>query len=349
MTPLHSQDPFEGFTDTTRPAPRYLTLLESGELARRVEQALDELERCQVCPRDCGVDRLHAVRPSTPPDATSTPGGAPAKRVVPSHIPPGTACFTGRHARVASSHPHFGEENCLRGTQGSGTVFFSFCNLRCVFCQNWDISQIGGGVELDAQQLAGRMLELQQRGCHNINWVTPEHVVPQALEALLLAAERGLRLPLVYNTSAYDSLGSLKLLDGVVDVYMPDFKVWDRDTAKRQLKAAEYVEVARGTIAEMHRQVGPLRVGPDGLATQGVLVRHLVMPDAQEEARQIFGYLAREVSPDTYLNVMGQYYPAGAIPDPKHPTLERHVRPDEVARAREAAVEEGLWRFDQRR
>jgi putative pyruvate formate lyase activating enzyme len=343
-------DPFEGFTDATPPPPRYLALLESGELARRVEQGLDELASCQVCPRDCGVDRLHATKPDSPSDGSGPSSETrPTRRIVPDHIPPGTACFTGRHARVASSHPHFGEEDCLRGTRGSGTVFFSFCNLRCVFCQNWDISQLGGGIELDAQQLAGRMLDLQRQGCHNINWVTPEHVVPQALEALWVAAERGLRLPIVYNTSAYDSLGSLQLLDGVVDLYMPDFKVWDTATAKRQLKAADYVEVARGTVAEMHRQVGPLRVGPDGMATTGVLVRHLVMPEAHQEARHIFRFLAGEVSTDTYVNVMGQYYPAGSIPHPKHPALDRHVHTTEVGAALEAAGEEGLWRFDHRR
>jgi len=338
------RDPFDGFTDPRPPPPRYLALLASGELRRRVEAALDELASCRVCPRNCEVDRLNATETAKP-----TPAGRPGKRVVPGHIPPGTACFTGRHARVASSHPHFGEEDCLRGVRGSGTVFFSFCNLRCVFCQNWDISQLGGGVELDANQLAGRMLDLQRQGCHNINWVTPEHVVPQALEALLVAAERGLKLPIVYNTSAYDSLGSLRLLDGVVDVYMPDFKVWDPATAKRQLKAPDYVEVAKRTVAEMHRQVGPLRVGPDGMATTGVLVRHLVMPDALDEARQVFRFLAREVGTDTYVNVMGQYYPAGSIPSPKHPALDRHVRSGEVGSALAAASEEGLWRFDRRR
>ena len=336
-------DPFEGFTDTERPAPRYLALLESGELARRVERGLDELASCRLCPRDCQVDRLHAVTGAPSPEP-----GRPTRRVVPGHIPPGTACFTGRHARVASACPHFGEEDCLRGTRGSGTVFFSFCNLRCVFCQNWDISQLGGGVELSAEQLAGRMLDLQRQGCHNINWVTPEHVVPQALEGLRLAAERGMRLPIVYNTSAYDSLGSLALLDGVVDVYMPDFKVWGEDTAKRQLKAQDYVAVAQQTIAEMHRQVGPLRVGPDGVATTGTLVRHLVMPGQSAQARQIFRYLAREVSLDTYVNVMGQYYPAGSIPSPRHPDLDRCVGPDEVTEAIGAATEEGLWRFDRR-
>jgi putative pyruvate formate lyase activating enzyme len=335
-------DPFEGFTDTERPEPRYLALWRSGELAERVAQAIADLERCQACPRGCQVDRLHAV--PTAPSQRPEPGQR--KRSVATHIAPGTACFTGRYARVATAYPHFGEEACLKGTQGSGTIFFSFCNLRCVFCQNWDISQVGGGEEMSAERLAGRMLDLQRQGCHNINWVTPEHVVPQALEALLIAIEGGLRLPIVYNTSGYDAMESLALLDGVIDVYMPDFKVWTESTAKEQLKAADYAQVATETIAEMHRQVGPLHIGPDGLATRGLLVRHLVMPGQLDEARAIFRYLAERVSTDTYVNVMAQYYPAGSVPSPRHPSLGERVPPVDVNDATEAALTAGLWRLD---
>ncbi len=337
-----------------RPEPAYSSLARSGELARRVERALDELRACRVCPRHCETDRLSALPPDVARRAMLRPvaraGRAPG-REVPDHIPKGTACFTGRYARVSSSFPHFGEEDCLRGTRGSGTIFFSFCNLRCVFCQNWETSQAGLGVELTAHELAGRMLELQSRGCHNINLVTPEHVVPQALEALNIAAGAGLRLPLVYNTSAYDSAASLALLDGVVDIYMPDFKLWDPDEAHRLLKAADYPEVARRAVAEMHRQVGPLVVDADGLAVRGVLVRHLVMPGVGvEDARRIYRYLATEVSPDTYVNVMGQYYPAGSVTDDanRHPDIARKLAHDELAAARTAAREEGLWRLDLR-
>jgi len=334
--------PFEGFTDAERPEPRYLALWRSGELAERVSKAIADLERCRACPRDCEVDRLHAI--PTAPAAPAPPGQR--KRSVADHIAPGTVCFTGRYARVATAYPHFGEEACLKGTKGSGTIFFSFCNLRCVFCQNWDISQIGGGEEMSPERLAGRMLDLQRQGCHNINWVTPEHVVPQVLEALLIAVEQGLRLPIVYNTSGYDAMESLALLDGVVDIYMPDFKMWNPDTAKDQLKASDYAEVAQRTIAEMHRQVGPLRVGPDGLATRGLLVRHLVMPGQLDQARAIFRYLAASVSADTYVNVMAQYYPAGSVPSPRHPRLGERVAPVEIDQATEAAIHAGLWRLD---
>src|SRR5690606_32486816 len=217
--------------------PAYLRLHRSGELARRVEQALAHLADCHVCPRNCGVNRLENKK---------------------------ATCKSGRYARVVSHFPHFGEEDCLRGWRGSGTIFFGWCNLRCVFCQNFDISQQDSGVEVTPLELAAMMLELQDSGCHNINFVTPEHVVPQVLEGLLVAVEAGLRLPIVYNTSAYDSLESLRLLDGVVDIYMPDFKFWDSGLALRYLKAKDYPQVARQVIREMHRQVGDLKFDEQG-------------------------------------------------------------------------------------
>jgi putative pyruvate formate lyase activating enzyme len=341
----------ERFMVAARPEPAYLALLRSGELERRARRAVKELESCTVCPRDCRVDRLRAVPREEElgalPQVERIAGQAP-KRTVPAHIAKGTSCFTGRYARVSSAFPHFGEEDCLRGWSGSGTIFFSFCNLRCVFCQNWDISQAGEGREVRATDLAASMLDLQAQGCHNVNFVTPEHVVPQVLEALWLAAEAGLRLPIVYNTSAYDSLKSLALLDGVVDVYMPDFKYWDSSRARRYVKAEDYPEVARRTIGEMHRQVGPLVFDRHGLAVRGVLVRHLVMPDSLEDARAIFRFLAAEVSPDTYVNVMEQYYPAGGVEERKYPELCRRPNESEVFSARGIAAEEGLWRLDER-
>jgi len=340
-----------GFVVAKRPEPGYLRLLHSGELQLRVQQALAELEGCRVCPRDCRVDRLHAVpaddgqRPFSEPQRV--PGEAP-RRAVPAHVPKGTSCFTGRYARVASAFPHFGEEDCLRGWKGSGTIFFSFCNLRCVFCQNWDVSQAGEGREVRPDELAAVMLDLQRRGCHNINFVTPEHVVPQLLEAVLLAVQAGLRLPLVYNTSAYDSLRSLELLDGVVDIYMPDFKYWDPQLARRYLKAEDYPGVARRTIRGMHRQVGPLVFDPHGLAVRGVLVRHLVMPGAVDDARHIMRFLAHDLSPDTYVNIMDQYRPAGSVEEGKYPELCRRPAAGEVDRVVAYARAAGLWRFDQR-
>jgi putative pyruvate formate lyase activating enzyme len=260
---------------------------------------------------------------------------------------------------VSSAFPHHGEEGCLRGRRGSGTIFFSLCNLKCVFCQNWDISQRPSGQELDAQRLAALMLDLQEQGCHNINLVTPEHVVPPCVEALVLAIERGLRLPVVYNTSAYDALSSLKLMDGLVDIYMPDFKYWSSDSAGRLSKAEDYPERARDALREMHRQVGDLRFTPDGVACRGVLVRHLVMPGLLHESGQIFHWLAREISRDTFVNIMGQYRPAyqvGRVAEDGSPAgrvcfeeINRRPSADELQAAYDAAAQAGLWRFDERR
>jgi putative pyruvate formate lyase activating enzyme len=252
---------------------------------------------------------------------------------------------------VSSYFPHFGEEDCLRGWNGSGTIFFGWCNLRCVFCQNWETSQEGAGVEVSARELAAMMLELQARGCHNINWVTPEHVVPQLLEALPYAVEGGLALPIVYNTSGYDSLESLALMDGIVDLYMPDFKYWDPHLAARHLKAKDYPEVARRAVREMHRQVGALELDTEGLARRGVIVRQLVMPDAVDDAAEIYRWLAAELGPSTYVNVMDQYRPEGSVlraPE-KYPELARTLRADEHEAALEAARRAGLSRIDVRR
>jgi putative pyruvate formate lyase activating enzyme len=302
--------------------PAYLAL-DRKELDRRIDDALRTLAPCRVCPRDCDVDRLA--------DETAV-------------------CRAGRHARVSSYFPHFGEEDCLRGWRGSGTIFFGWCNLRCVFCQNWSTSQQGAGDEVNARSLAQMMLELQARGCHNINWVTPEHVVPQILESLPYAIEGGLRLPFVYNTSGYDSLHSLALMDGIVDIYMPDFKYWDTHLAAKILGAKDYPEVVRAAIREMHRQVGDLVV-EEGLARRGVLVRHLVMPDSVEDSAKIFQWLASDLSPNTYINVMDQYHPDGRVlrEPQKFPSLTRILRQGEHEAALEAARVAGLRRIDVRR
>ena len=257
-------------------------------------------------------------------------------------------CNTGRHAVVSSAFAHFGEEDCLRGWNGSGTIFFGLCNLRCVFCQNWDISQKESGRESTADDIAALMIRLQERGCHNVNFVTPEHVVPQVVEAIAAAVPRGLRVPIVYNTSAYDSVRSLELMEGLVDIYMPDFKFWTPETARRLARAGDYPERAREAVAEMHRQVGVLRVGPDGLARKGLIVRHLVMPGQEDEAAAIFEWLASELSPDTYVNVMGQYRPEYKVDEARYGDINRRPRTAEMQAAYAAARGAGLWRFDER-
>ncbi len=302
--------------------PAYVALHRSGELRRRAAAGLERLTHCLVCPRDCGVDRT---------------------------ADKSAACKTGRYARVSSYFPHFGEEDCLRGWNGSGTIFFSMCNLRCVFCQNYDISQVGEGEETRPEQLAEMMLKLQAMGCHNINFVTPEHVVPQILEALPLAVEGGLRLPLVYNTSAYDSLDSLLLMDGIVDIYMPDFKFWDERLSLRYLLAKDYPEAASKAIKEMHRQVGALKFDERGLAKRGVLVRHLVMPESIAGTGEIMKFLAKEVSEDTFVNVMEQYAPAGRVNSEKFEEINRRPTSREFEAALDQAKKAGLWRFDERR
>lgn len=302
--------------------PAYMALFRSGELEDRAKEAIAGLAQCRVCPRDCDVDRLA--------DKTAV-------------------CKTGRWALVSSYFAHFGEEDCLRGNKGSGTIFFSMCNLRCVFCQNYDISQSRAGMEASPAYLAQLMLDLQEAGCHNINFVTPEHVVPQVLEGLLPAVEHGLRLPIVYNTSAYDSMHSLRLLDGIVDIYMPDFKFWDPQLSLRYLKAKDYPEAARQAFREMHRQVGVLKMDEQGIAKRGVLVRHLVMPGDVAGTGEIMRFLAEELSPDTFVNMMGQYRPAHKVGGDKYPEINKPISGEEMRRAYEEAKNAGIWRFDQRR
>jgi putative pyruvate formate lyase activating enzyme len=306
--------------------PAYLGLLPSGELRRRATEAVATLANCRVCPRHCEADRQH--------DEHGT-------------------CHVGRHARVASHFAHMGEEDCLRGWRGSGTIFFSGCSLGCAFCQNWEISHECEGEVVPPQRLAGMMLELQDAGCHNINWVTPSHVVPQALEALALAAEQGLRLPIVYNCGGYDALETLRLLDGVVDIYMPDFKFWEPAAAARFCKAPGYPEVARAAVREMRRQVGDLVLDENGVARRGLLVRHLVMPNGLAGTRDVASWLAKEISPDTYINVMAQYHPAGLAntrdASGRYADIARALSAGEFRAAMHEAHEAGLRRFDVRR
>jgi putative pyruvate formate lyase activating enzyme len=296
----------------------YLSL-GSAERHRRAERGIATLADCRACPRDCRVNRLEDKW---------------------------AACKTGRYAIVSSHFAHFGEEDCLRGWRGSGTIFFGHCNLRCVFCQNYDISQaIRPGSTTPGhrpEQIADMMLELQDEGCHNINFVTPEHVAPQVVEAVAVAADRGLALPIVYNTSAYDSLESIELMDGIVDIYMPDFKYWSAERSRTYMKAENYPDAARAAIKAMNRQVGRLVVDSDGLARRGLIVRHLVMPGALDETRAILQWIAEELGCDTYVNLMDQYYPAGKVSAEHHREINRRLTSREFGAARAVARELGL-------
>jgi putative pyruvate formate lyase activating enzyme len=300
--------------------PAYLQLLRSGELKRRVAKAYARLEACDVCARECGVNRRESAE--------------------------GAGCRTGERAIVSSVGPHFGEEDPLVGRGGSGTIFFAWCNLRCQFCQNADISQLGHGQEVDPEDLARMMLSLQSQGCHNINFVSPSHVVPQILAGLLIAAQAGLRLPLVYNTGGYDALRTLALLDGVVDIYMPDMKYADADVARRYSKIGGYPAVNQAAVREMHRQVGDLTMDERGVARRGLLVRHLVLPAGLASTPEVVRFLHDEVSPNTYINVMAQYRPCYRANE--LPPLDRSITNEEYAEAVGLARDAGL-RLDQRR
>ena len=296
----------------------YLRLGEE-ELRRRAEQALQGLADCRLCARECGVNRLKGELGS---------------------------CNTGRRARVSSAFPHFGEERPLVGMHGSGTIFFSWCNLHCVFCQNHDISQGGQGQECDAETIGRAMIELQRMGCHNINFVSPSHVVAQILEALALAAQWGLRVPLVYNTGTYDSLETLKLLDGIVDIYMPDTKYGCEKNAKKYSDAPGYPEVMKAALKEMHRQVGDLVVDEHGVAKRGVLIRHLVMPNGVAGSRRVLEFIAKELGPNTYINIMGQYRPQHRAME--YEELARRPSRREMEEVVRVAGELGLKRLDER-
>lgn len=299
--------------------PGYLSLYSNGELQDRIQRALQILRSCEICPRVCGVDRWADER---------------------GH------CQTGRLAVVSSYNAHFGEESPLVGRAGSGTIFFTHCNLLCLFCQNYEISHLGIGQEVGAEAIAHMMLELQNMGCHNINFVTPSHVVPQILEALPSAIQGGLRVPLVYNTGGYDRVETLRLLDGVVDIYMPDVKFFDPAVAKTLCKAPDYPEVVKAAVREMHRQVGDLQMDRNGIAERGLLVRHLVMPQELSQTPEVMAFLGHEISTETYVNVMDQYRPCGEAHS--HPELSRRIAREEYQLAVEAARSAGLHRLDSR-
>jgi len=294
-------------------APSYLRLAERGELAQRAAEARRRLARCDLCPRRCGADRL----------AGET-----------------GFCGAGAEAVVASHNRHDGEEPPISGSRGSGTIFFTHCTLRCVYCQNFPISQRGVGRPVAAAELAEMMLDLQGRGCHNVNLVTPTHFVPQVLEALASAVERGFRLPLVYNTSGYESLETLRLLDGVVDIYLPDIKYADDGKARKYSAAVGYVEANRAALREMWRQVGPLRLDGEGVARRGLIVRHLVLPGGIAGTGECLDFLARAISPDLHLSLMSQYFPANRAGE--FPELNRRVETEIYEQAVEQAERLGF-------
>ncbi len=293
--------------------PLYLKLYEEGKLKERVELLKEKLTECVVCPHRCGVNRLK--------DRTGF-------------------CKTPYSIRVASAFLHRGEEKPIRGYRGSGTIFFSWCNMRCVYCQNYDISQLGDGVDITPRRLASIMLKLQEEGAHNINLVTPSHVVPQTVEALYYAVQRGLKIPLVYNTSSYDDIETIKLLKGIVDIYLPDLKYMREEHGRKYSKVKNYPQVATEVIKEMHRQVGNLKLNPEGIAYRGVLVRHLVLPNYVSDSFKVVDFLST-LGEETAVNIMGQYRPYYKALE--YPEIARPVYPWEVERVKEYARHKGLW------
>lgn len=290
--------------------PSYLKLYESGELEKRTAEALESLSSCEVCPHRCRVNRIEGEL---------------------------GFCKVGRFAVVSSFFPHRGEEFPIRGFRGSGTIFFSYCNMRCVYCQNYELSHFGEGREVLPEELAEMMLKLQETGCHNINLVSPSHVVPQILEALLLAVKEGLRIPLVYNTSSYDSLKTLRLLEGIVDIYLADLKYLNTEYGKRFSKVKDYPQRAREALREMYRQVGNLKTDPHGIAVRGLLVRHLVLPGDVSTTGEVMEFL-KSIDPHLSVNVMAQYFPYYRAKD--YPELARRITPEEFREALRQA--EGL-------
>ncbi len=305
------------------PAPKkvvftaaYLKLKES-ELIQKVRSAEDILKDCTLCPRNCRVDRTAGER---------------------------GFCRTGDKPYVASWGPHFGEERPLVGRFGSGTIFFSYCNLGCIFCQNWTISHLGEGSEITFEKLAEIMLELQDIGCHNINLVTPTHQMPMILRSISIAAMSGLKIPIVYNCGGYESIEALKILDGVIDIYMPDFKYSDPKMALKYSKARDYPEKAKAAIKEMHRQVGDLIIDESGVALRGLLVRHLVMPEGIAGTEEVVRFISEEISKNTYINIMDQYYPCYKAFE--NPPLDRRITQREYSDAIKIALKAGLKRID---
>lgn len=297
--------------------PGYLNLSQSGELKKRVEKANEMLKSCQLCPRNCKVNRREGEL---------------------------GFCRSGFLPKVSSFSPHFGEEAPLVGRYGSGTIFLTNCNLGCLFCQNYEISHLGEGEEVTEDELSKMMLHLQSLGCHNINFVTPTHFVPQILGALKLAVEKGLNVPLVYNCGGYEAKEVIALLEGIFDIYMPDIKYEDSQVSKKYSKAEDYPRIVKVAVKEMHQQVGDLILDERGIAKKGLLVRHLVLPEGLAGTKGVMQYLAREVSLNTYVNIMDQYRPCYQAEE--YPELKRPISRAEYKEAVDFALEEGISRLD---
>jgi len=299
--------------------PSYLGLLESGELERRIEALYERMSPCRLCPHECEVDRLKGEK---------------------------GFCKVGAKPVVASYGPHFGEERPLVGSGGSGTIFFTYCNIACVYCQNWEISHLGEGDEISVEDLAKIMLILQVWGCQNINLVTPTHQIPFIVHAIKISAEKGLSLPIVYNCGGYESVETLKLLEGIIDIYMPDIKYMDEKVALKLSKAKRYPQVVREAVKEMHRQVGDLVI-EKGIAKRGLIIRHLFLPGDLSQTEEVIKFVAEEISRNTYFNLMDQYRPCGEAW--KYPPLDRMITKEEWNRTLELTKKYGLERLDDRR
>jgi len=299
--------------------PAYLAHHRNGELKRRAAALWAVMEECRLCPRECGVNRL---------DGEKGFCRAPGAKLV-----------------VSAFNPHFGEERPLVGKGGSGTIFFTHCNLRCVFCQNWQISHMGRGIDSSVDELAKTMLKLQNAGCHNINLVTPTHYSAAIVKALDIAAAKGLRLPVVYNTSGYERLDIIQLLNGIVDIYLPDFKYGDNAMALKYSAGAEdYLELTRAAVLEMYRQVGVAKPASNGIMQRGLMIRHLVMPNDTSGSEKVIEWIAENLPKDTYVNIMAQYRPVYKAYD--YPEIARRISIKEYDTVIEKAVKIGLTNLD---
>lgn len=297
--------------------PSYLRLYQEGHLSKRIEALWKKLESCDICPHKCSVNRVKDEK---------------------------GICKTGKRAKVSSFGPHFGEESPLVGRHGSGTIFFTHCNLYCIFCQNYDISHLGEGYLVDEERIVEIMLSLQNMGCHNINFVTPTHVIPQIVKALTHAIKEGLSVPLVFNSGGYDSVSTLELLDGIFDIYMPDFKYSDDKIAQRYCTASDYTQVAKEAVKTMHQQVGDLILDGRGIARRGLIIRHLVLPENLAGTYEVMKFIAEEVSKNSYVNLMDQYRPCYKARD--FPPLDRRITREEFVQAIKIAHSLGIKRLD---
>jgi len=309
--------------------PSYLNLSKE-ELNLRIERLFKILENCEICPRKCYVNRLKGTPTHPPPSRSGGPLGF---------------CQLGELPMVSAYHPHFGEEKPLVGKYGSGTIFLTSCNLACVYCQNYEISQLRIGEEVSFEKLAEMMIDLQNRGCHNINFVTPTPQVPQIIKAVAIAIEKGLKIPLVYNTSSYDSIEVLKLLDGIFDIYLPDARYSDDKIALKYSNAPKYFEIMKKAIKEMCRQVGDLILDENGIAIKGLMIRHLILPNGLAGSKKIFEFIAKEISKNAFINIMDQYWPAHRAFE--FPELSRRITDEEYQEAISLAKKAGLKRLYQ--